>query len=106
MSNRPLPLTLKRTSGTWSWTLNTHQSESLVRYVAEVEGLDLIWVLKANRGFKSMQTRSTLLSDPTHRKRVSLHAQALFLAQPGGDWFSILVRKLLPDVLVSQVLRI
>jgi len=51
----------------------THQSESLVRYVAEVEGLDLDLVLKANRGFSSMQTRSTFLSDPTHR--IVFHAQ-------------------------------
>ena len=48
--------------------LNTHQSESLVRYVAEVEGLDLDLGVKGESGIlKSMQTRSTFLSDPTHR---------------------------------------
>lgn len=42
MSNRPLPLTQR--ANKWHLVmdcLNTHQSESLVRYVAEVEGLDL-----------------------------------------------------------------
>jgi len=75
--------------------LNTHQSESLVRYVAEVEGLTWIWVLKANGDSQSMQTRSTFLSDPTHRNCVSLHAQHCSWLNQVEIWFSILVRKLL-----------
>jgi hypothetical protein len=62
--------------------LNTHQSESLVRFVAQVEGLDLDLGVKGKRGIlQSMQTRAAFLSDPTQRKSVSLYSQALILAQ-------------------------
>ena len=39
--------------------LNTHQSESLVRFVAQVEGLDIDLGIKGERGIlKSMATRA------------------------------------------------
>lgn len=48
--------------------LNTHQSESLVRLVAELEGLDLELGIKGKSGIlQSMSTRAAFLSDPTHR---------------------------------------
>jgi putative transposase len=48
--------------------LNTHQSESLVRYVAKVEGLKIDLGIKGNSGIlKSMETRAAFLSDNTHR---------------------------------------
>jgi len=48
--------------------LNTHQSESLVRLVAEKEGLDIDLGIKGKSGIlKSMKSRVTFLSDPTHR---------------------------------------
>ena len=62
--------------------LNTHQSESLVRFVAEVEGLNIDLGVKGQCGIlRAMPTRAAFLSDPTQRKCVSFYSQALFLAQ-------------------------
>ena len=48
--------------------LNTHQSESLVRLIAEKEGLNIDLGIKGESGIlKSMKTRAAFLSDPTHR---------------------------------------
>ena len=48
--------------------LNTHQSESLVRYGAKVEELDIDLGLKGNRGIlQSMATRAAFLNDPADR---------------------------------------
>ncbi|MDB9452039.1 transposase [Dolichospermum circinale] len=48
--------------------LNTHQSESLVRLVAEKEGLNIDLGIKGESGIlESMKTRAAFLSDPTHR---------------------------------------
>jgi DDE superfamily endonuclease len=48
--------------------LNTHQSESLVRLVAEKEGLNIDLGIKGESGIlKSMKSRTTFWSDPAHR---------------------------------------
>jgi len=48
--------------------LNTHQSESLVRLVVELEGLEIDLGIKGKSGIlQSMKTRAAFLSDPTHR---------------------------------------
>ncbi|MGK7875758.1 MAG: transposase [Xenococcaceae cyanobacterium] len=76
--------------------LNTHQSESLVCLVAEVEGLNIDLGIKGESGIlKSMQTRTAFLSDPTHRivfHYTPKHSSWLNLFE---IWFSILGSKLL-----------
>ncbi len=48
--------------------LNTHQSESLVRFVAQTEGLEIDLGVKGESGIlKSMQTRAEFLRDPSHK---------------------------------------
>ncbi len=50
--------------------LNTHQSESLVRLVAEKEGLEIDLGIKGKSGIlKSMPTRAVFLSNPARERR-------------------------------------
>jgi putative transposase len=76
--------------------LNTHQSESLVRLVVEVEGLDVELGEKGGSGIlQSMQTRAEFLSDSTHRLVFHYTPKHSSWLNQIEIWFSILVRKLL-----------
>lgn len=76
--------------------LNTHQSESLVRWVAEVSGSQQELGLKGKEGIlKDQESRAAFLADPTHK--VVFHytpKHASWLNQI-EIWLGILVKKLL-----------
>lgn len=85
--------------------LNTHQSEGLVRLVAQQCGLD-----EANLGVKgrsgvlqSMSTRKAFLEDQTHRIRFVYTPKHTSWLNQIEIWFSILVRKLLKRASFSSL---
>lgn len=76
--------------------LNTHQSESLVRLVAELEPEPIEIGEKGKSGIlASMATRSDFLKDPSHRLVVHFTPKHSSWLNQIEVWFSILVRKLL-----------
>lgn len=76
--------------------LNTHQSASLVRYVAEVSGLDLDLGSKGTRGIlKSRQRRAAFLSEPSHRLVFHYTPKHCSWLNQVEIWLGILGRKLL-----------
>jgi transposase len=94
-------------NATWiiiSDQLNTHQSESLVRLVAEQCQIEDDLGVKGKSGIlKSMETRKVFLEDESHRIRfVYTPKHASWLNQI-EIWFSILVRKLLKRASFSSI---
>jgi hypothetical protein len=84
--------------------LNTHQSESLVRYVAQASDLDLDLGKKGQSGIlASMESRAAFLSNPTHRIVFHYTPKHASWMNQIEIWFSILVRKLLKRGTFSSI---
>lgn len=76
--------------------LNTHKSESLVRFIAQQCNIDADLGEKGKRGIlKSLKTREAFLSDPSHRIRIVYTPKHTSWMNQVEIWFSILVRRLL-----------
>jgi transposase len=84
--------------------LNTHQSESLVLWVAQTCGIEEDLGEKGQRGvLKSQASRAAFLSDPGHRIRFVYTPKHTSWLNQVELWFSILVRKLLRRSSFSSV---
>lgn len=76
--------------------LNTHQSESLVRYVADESDLAIDLGIRGQSGIlHSMKTRAAFLAEPSHRVVFHYTPKHASWTNQVEIWFSILVRKLL-----------
>ena len=84
--------------------LNTHQSESLVVWVAQTCGLQEDVGVKGKRGvLKSQASRMTFLSDKGHRIRFVYTPKHTSWLNQVEIWFSILVRRLLKRASFTSV---
>jgi transposase len=77
--------------------LNTHQSESLVRWIAEMEGIpqEALGEKEKNGILKSMKTRAAFLHDPSHKIVFYYTPKHASWMNQVEIFFSILVRKLI-----------
>jgi putative transposase len=77
--------------------LNIHQSESLVRWVAQQEGIapETLGVKGKSGILQSMESRAAFLHDPTHTVVVYYTPKHASWMNQVEIWLSILVRKLL-----------
>jgi DDE superfamily endonuclease len=84
--------------------LNTHQSESLVRFVANQCGMNAELGVKGKSGIlESMPSRAAFLQDPTHRIRFVYTPKHTSWLNQVEIWFSILVRRLLKRASFTSV---
>ena len=77
--------------------LNIHQSESLVRWMAQEENIPGITLGKKGQSgiLQSMETRAKFLSDPKHKIVFNYTPKHCSWLNQIEMWFSILMRKLL-----------
>ena len=96
-----------KTAPTAEWifivdNLNTHQSESLVRFIAAACGIDEDLGQKGKKGIlESMKTRASFLSDLSHRIRFIYTPKHASWLNQVEIWFSILVKRLLKRLSVT-----
>ncbi len=77
--------------------LNIHQSESLVRWIADIEGIaqDTLGVKGKSGILQSMSTRAQFLANPEHKVVFHFTPKHCSWLNQVEIWFSILTRKLL-----------
>lgn len=84
--------------------LNTHQSESLVRFVAIACNLSVDLGKKGKRGvLKSMESRMAFLEDESHRIRFVYTPKHCSWLNQVECWFSILARKVVNNATCTSI---
>jgi transposase len=84
--------------------LNTHKSETLVRWVAASCGIEMDLGVKGKSGvLESMKTRKEFLQDHSHRIRFVYTPKHTSWLNQVEIWFSILVRRLLKRASFTSV---